>query len=59
MRSATVRALGEARVLTVDKRALLRRISEDPLLAMNMLKTMSRRIRTLNDTIAAQGEPIP
>lgn len=59
VRSATVRALGEARVLTVDKRALLKRISEDPLLAMNMLKTMSRRIRALNDTISARGEPIP
>lgn len=53
VRSATVRALGEARVLTIDKRALLRRISEDPLLALNLLKTMSRRVRALNDRVAA------
>ncbi|HYA67103.1 MAG TPA: cyclic nucleotide-binding domain-containing protein [Acidimicrobiales bacterium] len=45
MRSATVRALGEARVLKVDKRTLLRRIKEDPLLALNLLKTLSARLR--------------
>lgn len=47
-RSATVRARGEARVLTVDKRTLLRRIRKDPLLALNILQTMSGRIRQLN-----------
>jgi len=45
MRSATVRALGDARVLMIDKRALLRRIKEDPLLALNLLKTLSARLR--------------
>lgn len=44
-RSATVRALGDARVLKVDKKALLRRIKEDPLLALNLLKTLSARLR--------------
>ena len=53
VRSATVRAMGEARVLTIDKRALLKRISEDPLMAMNLLKTMSQRVRSLNDRVAA------
>jgi CRP/FNR family cyclic AMP-dependent transcriptional regulator len=48
VRSATVRAHGEARVLKVDKKTLLRRIKEDPLLAVNLLQTMSRRIRELN-----------
>jgi CRP-like cAMP-binding protein len=57
VRSATVRALGEARVLTIDKRALLKRISEDPLLAINLLKTMSRRVRALNDQLATNGDP--
>jgi CRP-like cAMP-binding protein len=55
VRSATVRALGEARVLTIDKRALLRRVSEDPLLALNLLKTMSRRVRSLNDRLGSAG----
>ncbi len=52
VRSATVRAAGEARVLKIDKKTLLRRIREDPLLAVNLLKTMSRRIRELNAEIA-------
>ena len=52
MRSATVRAAGEARVLSVDKKALLTRIREDPLLAVNLLKTMSHRIRHLNEEIS-------
>lgn len=53
VRSATVRARGEARVLTVDKRTILKRMSENPLLALNLLKTMSRRIRALDDRVAA------
>ncbi len=57
VRSATVRAHGEARALKVDKRTLLRRIKEDPLLAVNLLQTMSQRIRDLNVHLAAlQGE---
>ncbi len=52
VRSATVRALGEARVLTIDKRNILKRISENPLLALNILKTMSRRIRDLDRRIS-------
>ena len=55
VRSATVRARGEARVLKIDKKTLLRRIKEDPLLAVNLLQTLSRRIRDLNNTLAAQG----
>lgn len=52
VRSATVRANGEARVLKIDKRTLLTRIREDPLLAINLLKTMSHRIRDLNTEIS-------
>jgi len=47
-RSATVRALGEARILTVDKRTFLRRVHEDPTLAFNMLRAMSERLRREN-----------
>lgn len=47
-RSATVRAKGDVRVLTVDRRTLLRRIQEDPTLAYRILETMSRRIRQLD-----------
>ena len=52
VRSATVRARGEARVLKIDKRTLLVRIREDPLLAINLLKTMSHRIRELNGRVS-------
>ncbi|MBI3941252.1 MAG: cyclic nucleotide-binding domain-containing protein [Acidobacteria bacterium] len=48
VRSATVRALGEARALTLDKRTFLRRVHEDPSLAFRILQTMSHRIRQLN-----------
>jgi len=48
VRSATVRALGQARILTVDKKRLLRRVHEDPSLAYYMMQTMSQRVRELN-----------
>lgn len=60
VRSATVRALGEARVLTVDRKNFLRRINEDPSLAFRIVETMSRRIRELSVEVvrltAALGE---
>lgn len=52
LRMATVRALGEARVLRVDKRNLIRRIHEDPSLVYRMLLKMSQRIRDLNSEVA-------
>jgi CRP/FNR family transcriptional regulator, cyclic AMP receptor protein len=52
VRSATVLALGEARVLTIDKKNFLRGIHEDPSLAFRIVQTLSRRIRDLNEEIA-------
>jgi CRP/FNR family cyclic AMP-dependent transcriptional regulator len=52
LRSATVRAQGEVRVLTVDKKNFLKRIHEDPSLAFRVVQTMSRRIRELSDDLA-------
>lgn len=52
VRSATVCSAGESRVLKIDKKTLLRRIKEDPLLAVNLLKTMSSRIRDLNAEVS-------
>ncbi len=49
VRSATVRASGEARVLTIDKRTLLKRISENPLLAVNLLRSLSAKLRAANE----------
>jgi CRP/FNR family cyclic AMP-dependent transcriptional regulator len=50
-RSATVRALGDVRVLTVDKKTLLRRIQEDPTIAYRIIETMSHRVRELDRTV--------
>jgi CRP-like cAMP-binding protein len=50
-RSATIKAKGRARVLTLDKRNFLRRINEDPSLAFRMIETMSHRVRELNDQV--------
>lgn len=58
-RSATVRARGEAQVLTVDKRTLLRRIKEDPLVALNLMEMLCRRIRALDETVSALKAPSP
>jgi CRP-like cAMP-binding protein len=52
VRMATVRALGRARVLTVDKRNFLRRIHSDPSLAYRLVQSMSSRIRELSVEIA-------
>jgi CRP-like cAMP-binding protein len=60
MRSATVRALGDARVLTVDKRTFLGRIQDDPALAFNLVRIMSGRIRMLTRELArARLAPSP
>lgn len=56
-RSATVRALGDARILTVDKRIFLRRIHEDPSLAFTLLQMMSKRILAL-DTELVQAKAL-
>lgn len=52
VRSATVRALGEARVLTIDRRTFLRRLQEDPSLAFNLVRIMSKRVRRLSREVA-------
>ncbi len=52
VRSATVRAIGEAHVLTIDKKNLLRRIHEDPSLAFQLVQAMSSRIRALSAEVS-------
>ncbi len=51
-RSATAIARTTVRVLTIDKKTFLRRVHEDPTLALNVLETMSRRIRKLDAELA-------
>lgn len=50
-RSATVRSKGNSRVLTLDKRAFLRRMHEDPSLAYKIMQKMSGTIRRLDEEL--------
>jgi CRP-like cAMP-binding protein len=50
-RSATLRALGEARLLTIDRKNFLKRVHKDPSLAFRLVRTMSKRIRDLSDEV--------
>jgi CRP/FNR family transcriptional regulator, cyclic AMP receptor protein len=51
-RSATVRAKGQARVLSVDRKNFLGRIHDDPSIAYRLVQTMSKRIRDLDEELA-------
>jgi CRP/FNR family cyclic AMP-dependent transcriptional regulator len=51
-RSATVRAVGPTRVLVIDPQSLLRRISQNPTLAVRMMDKMAQRVRDLNDALS-------
>lgn len=56
VRSASVRAIGEVWVLTLEKKTFLRRIHEDPGLVFKILERMSQRIRKLNDALVRSGQ---
>jgi CRP-like cAMP-binding protein len=47
VRSASVRARGEARILHVDKRTFMRRVHEDPSLAYRIMESLAHEIRRL------------
>jgi putative methionine-R-sulfoxide reductase with GAF domain len=48
-RSATAVAIGEARILGIDKKKLFQSIDRDPTLVFKMLESMSTRIRSLDE----------
>ncbi len=52
VRSASLRAQGEVKVLTIDKKNFLKRIHVDPSLAFKIVQTMSQRVRELGDEVA-------
>ena len=52
IRTATVRALGPVRLLSVDHKNILQRIHEDPSLAYRLMKVMSNRIDKLSEEVA-------
>lgn len=48
VRSCTVRAVGDAKVLTIDKKNFYKTIQKDPSLAFRLLEKMSKRLRETN-----------
>ncbi|NQU52383.1 MAG: cyclic nucleotide-binding domain-containing protein [Bacteroidetes bacterium] len=52
VRSCTVRAKGEAKILTMDKKSLYKSIQKDPTLAFRLLEKMSNRLRETTKQIA-------
>jgi len=48
VRSCTVKALGEAMILTIDKKNFFKTIQKDPSLAYRLLEKMSQRLRETN-----------
>lgn len=50
-RSATVRAKGQVRIITIDKKNFLARVHADPSLAFRLVEMMSLRIRELEGTL--------
>lgn len=45
VRSATVKAMGDAKILTIDKKNFYKTIQKDPSLAFRLLESMSNRLR--------------
>ncbi|MCY1722300.1 cyclic nucleotide-binding domain-containing protein [Prolixibacteraceae bacterium Z1-6] len=54
VRSCTVRAKGEATILTMDKRSLYKSIQKDPSLAFRLLEKMSNRLRETTKQMGAK-----
>lgn len=52
VRSADVRALGRVRVLTIDRKNIMARVHEDPSLAFRIIRSLSKRIRTLSEEVS-------
>lgn len=48
VRSCTVRALGDTKVMTIDKKNFYKTIQSDPSIAYRLLEKMSQRLRETN-----------
>ena len=51
LRAASVRAVGDATVLTLNKSSFLRQVHQDPSLAFRLIEKLSLRIRQLNERL--------
>jgi len=52
VRSCTVRALGDVRVMTIDKKNFYQTIQKDPTVAYRILERMSKRLRETNKRLS-------
>lgn len=52
VRSCTVRASGDAKIMTIDKRNFYKTIEKDPTIAYRLLQKMSLRLRELNKKVS-------
>lgn len=50
--ASSARALGNTRILTVDRKNFLRRIQEDPTIAFRLVEKLSQRIRELSEEVS-------
>jgi CRP-like cAMP-binding protein len=57
VRSVTMRSKGRSRVLTLDKRNFMRRMTEDPSLAFSMIEIMGHRVRALSREVVRLQSP--
>ncbi len=57
-RSATVKALGDVKLLEINQKNFLKKISRDPSLAFRMFEKMSQRIRDSDEIILNYIEEI-
>lgn len=48
VRSCTIRAKGDAKVLTMDKKSLYKKIQQDPSIAFRLIEKLSNRLREAN-----------
>ncbi len=58
-RSMTARSLGVSTILTVEKSNFLRRMQEDPSLALKLVEKLSKRISTLEEALVLKGSEMP
>jgi len=55
VRSASVRSIGETRILKIDKRTFLSQVHADPAMALRIVQKMSQRIRQLHIELARKN----
>jgi CRP-like cAMP-binding protein len=58
VRSCTIKALGNAKILTIDKKNFYKTIQKDPSIAYRLLEKMSKRLRKTNFLVNG-GDEIP